>query len=78
MEIKISKKEGFLNQLATAVLEKPEGSLTPESPLDPWDSLAVVGTIVVIDNVYGKQVNGAALFECQTVGDILKLVGEDD
>lgn len=55
------------------------GALTVDSPLnygdgEPWDSLAVVSTLAVIDEVYGVPVNGQKLSECKTAGDILKLV----
>ncbi len=56
------------------MLESPE-PLTRDSLLDPWDSLAVVGTIVIIDDVFGKSVNGRDLMACVTAGDILRLVG---
>ena len=75
-----SKQEQFLTGLAQ-VLET-DGALTAESPLtygngDQWDSLAVVSTLAVIDEVYGKSVNGQALSKCATVVDVLKLVGDE-
>lgn len=75
----MNRQEEFLKGLAL-VLEA-DGALTPNSPLqygngDSWDSLAVVSTLAVIDEVYGVAVNGQKLSECKVVGDILKLVGE--
>lgn len=61
-----------MEALAKTVLECD--AITEDSPLDPWDSLAVVSTIAVIDDVYGKFVDGKALMACQTAGDILRLV----
>lgn len=39
-----------------------------------WDSLAVVSTIALVDDCFGVSLNGQALAECQTVGDIEALV----
>lgn len=63
----------FLKALGKDVLESPN-EITADTVLDPWDSLAVVSTIVVIDDVFGKSVNGKALMACVTAGDILALV----
>ena len=41
---------------------------------DSWDSLAIVSTIALIDDVYDIQVRPEKLSECQTVGDIEALV----
>lgn len=62
-----------------------DGALSPDSPLrygngDPWDSLAVVSTLAVIDEVCAKPVNGQALSKCCTAADVINLagVGEND
>lgn len=39
-----------------------------------WDSLAVVSTIALIDEVFDVTVHPERLSECKTVGDIEKLV----
>ena len=39
-----------------------------------WDSLAVVSTIALIDEVYGELVDGAALGKCVVVSDIQALI----
>jgi acyl carrier protein len=49
----------------TSDLELAEGS---------WDSLAVVSTIALIDDVYDIQVHPNGIAECKTVGDLEKLV----
>jgi acyl carrier protein len=41
-----------------------------------WDSLAVVSTIALIDDVYDVTVHPNAISECKTVGDIEKLIAE--
>lgn len=35
-----------------------------------WDSLAIVSTLALIDECYGRLVEGAALGECRTVADL--------
>jgi acyl carrier protein len=35
-----------------------------------WDSMAIVSTIALIDEVYDEAVDADALGNCQTVGDI--------
>lgn len=74
--LSVSKKDEFLKALAITVLEC-EPTLTPESPLNPWDSLAIISTIAVIDDIYGTFVSGRALGECVTVADLLKLLPND-
>ena len=39
-----------------------------------WDSLAIVSTIALIDECYNEMVDGRALFNCVTVGDIEALI----
>lgn len=42
-----------------------------------WDSLAVVSTIALIDDVYDIQVHPNGIAECKTVGDLEKLVATE-
>ena len=41
-----------------------------------WDSLAVVSTIALIDDVFGLTVHPNKLGQCETVADIEKLIDE--
>lgn len=50
----------------------PEGFSTT-STLEPWDSLCVVLTLNLIDEQFGKIVDGGALSKCVTAGDVLKI-----
>lgn len=68
--------EGFRSGLADA-LEIEPSQLTSGYRLadsDMWDSMTVVTVIALIDEHYGKSVEGQALAECETVGDIETLV----
>ncbi len=69
--------EPFLSDLAE-VMETDPGELTAEFPLDDtnWDSLALVSTIALLEEHFHLTVPGDALRECQSVGDLLKLVAE--
>ena len=61
------------------ILEVEPGEVTSALELDEgvWDSLAIVSTIALIDEVYDRTVSADALSECRTIGDIEKLVGSD-
>lgn len=39
-----------------------------------WDSLAVVSTILVIDELFDVLVEGQTLVNCETIGDMEKLI----
>ena len=45
---------------------------------DAWDSLAIVSTIALIDEVYDKAVDIQLLQECKTVGDVEDLISKTD
>ncbi len=45
---------------------------------EAWDSLAVVSTIALIDEVYDKAVDIQLLQDCKTVGDIENLINKTD
>lgn len=61
------------------ILEIDTQDVTPELELtgENWDSLAVVSTIALIDDVYDVMVNPESLAECKSVGDIEKLVASE-
>ena len=58
------------------ILEIEPDEVTSELSLQDhaWDSLAIVSTIALIDEVYGVAVSPNALLECETIADIEKLV----
>ena len=57
------------------VLEVDAGELEDGFELgELWDSLAVVSTLALIDEVHDVSVSAEDLAECKTVGDINKLV----
>ena len=68
----------FYDELAE-ILEIEADQISPDLRLDetPWDSLAVVSTIALIDELYDVAVSADALNKCETVGDIEKLVARE-
>lgn len=58
------------------ILEVEVGEVSSDLALDEgnWDSLAIVSTIALIDEVYDKTISGEALENCRTVGDLEKAV----
>jgi len=66
-----SKKAGLAEILEVT-------TVTPETTLDQsdnWDSMSVVMTVALLDDVAGAQVDGVALSECETVAEVLALAG---
>ncbi len=60
------------------ILEVDEAEVTPELELgETWDSLAIVSTIALIDDVHDIQVRPEKLADCKTVGDIEALVSAE-
>ena len=41
--------------------------------LDPWDSLNVMQTVVLIDDCYHKVIHGGHIVNAKTVADIIKV-----
>lgn len=59
------------------IFEVEVQELGPDSLLADhgWDSLAIVSTIALFDELYGKEVDIQSLTSCETVGDLQKLAG---
>ena len=67
----------FIEDLA-AILEVEPEELHADFPFtrDNWNSLAIVSTIVLIDEQFGVAVEGEKLRECPSVGSLWKLIQE--
>ena len=61
------------------ILEVDEDQINSDLQLEEgsWDSLAVVSTIALIDDVYDIQVHPNGIAECKTVGDLEKLIADE-
>jgi acyl carrier protein len=70
--------QSFLEQLAVT-LNLPGGSLSAETRLEDipnWDSLAVLTTLALIDEVFEVQMSGQVLSACDTLDDLCKAIEE--
>jgi acyl carrier protein len=61
------------------ILEVDASEIGPDYPLgEAWDSLAIVSTIALIDELYDRAVSPDALGGCTTVGEIEALATAAD
>lgn len=60
------------------IFEVPESEIGPQFDLvaHNWDSLAIVSTIALIDEVFGEMIDGASLGKAATVADLEVLVAK--
>tara|TARA_B100000941_G_C28334642_1_gene463436 strand:- start:512 stop:757 length:246 start_codon:yes stop_codon:yes gene_type:complete len=60
----------------SSVIGVERSSISNNSRLDEleWDSMALISTMALIDEIFGTVVSGDKLTECKTIGDILALV----
>ena len=65
--------EEFSSLLGVEKIEISKNSIL--SDLE-WDSMALLSTMALIDEIFGIVVSGDQLTECVTVGDILMLLKE--
>ena len=57
------------------ILEVDPAEINAEFELgEVWDSLAIVSTIALIDELYDRSVSPDQLGECTTLGEVEKLV----
>jgi acyl carrier protein len=64
----------FFERMAE-ILEVPPGAVSADFRLaeGQWDSVAVMSTIALIDELSGAAVSGEQMNACATVGDLLEL-----
>jgi acyl carrier protein len=69
--------EKFIKGMAE-ILETSSERISLEFRLNggdaPWDSLAIVSTIALIDEIFDLTVDGTMLSNCETVDQIIKLI----
>lgn len=68
-------KDKFLEDLA-AILEVEPCDLNDEFPLttDNWDSLAIVASVVLIDEQFAVSIRGETLRNCTKVGELWQAI----
>lgn len=67
-------REAILSGLSD-ILEVPVTADTVLGGDAPWDSLAIVCTIALLDEKAGVSVSGQQLADCKTAADVLQLAG---
>jgi acyl carrier protein len=60
------------------VLEIDPSTIGPKLKLHEhgWDSLAVISTIAIVDELFNVTLDGSALSKCTTVADIEALIAQ--
>lgn len=70
-------REEFILELEDIMCAE-EGSLNEKdrlSELEDWDSLAIISFIAMVDKKLAKKVDIPSIKSCQTVEDLIKIVG---
>lgn len=67
--------EAILKGLAEVLEVEAVTPATVLAEAGAWDSLAIVATMALLDDVAGVQTTGAKLAACRTVADVLALAG---
>lgn len=65
----------FFNGMAD-ILEIDADKISPQLNLADyaWDSLAIISTIALVDDLFDQMLDGQALAQCVTLGDVLALI----
>ncbi len=66
----------FIGKFAEALDIEDVSGLTLETEfrnLDEWNSIAIVNVIVLMDEVFDKQISNTEIRKCITIGDIFNL-----
>jgi acyl carrier protein len=60
------------------IFEVDESEMTDGYALsaDNWNSLAIVSTIALGDELYGVVLNGQGLSKCKTLGDVAAMIAK--
>ncbi len=61
------------------IFEIDESAIQPDMVLtaDNWNSLAIVSTIALADDLYSVLLSGQALSKCKTLGDVTMLIAKE-
>lgn len=65
----------FFNGMAD-ILEIDADKIGPQLNLGDyaWDSLAIISTIALVDDLFDQMLDGQALAQCVTMADVLALI----
>lgn len=70
-------RDEFITEIED-IISADEGTLRVNSVLiglEDWDSLAIISFIAMADKKLGKKADVTSIKECQTVEDLMKIVG---
>ena len=70
-------REEFIVEIED-IISADEGTLSIESKLgelEDWDSLAIISFIAMVDKKLSKKVDVASIKGCQTIEDLMNIVG---
>lgn len=61
------------------IFEVDESEIAPTARLEAfnWDSLAIISTIALVDEIHGVLLDGQALAKSETVADIEALIAKE-
>jgi acyl carrier protein len=65
----------FFNGMAD-ILEIDASKVVPELKLADyaWDSLAIISTIALVDDLFDQMLDGQSLAQCNTIADVSALI----
>ena len=71
-----SEKLDIFYEDFSSLLGIDKSSISNESKLSDldWDSMALISTMALLDEVFGIVVSGDELTKCKTIGNIISLV----
>jgi acyl carrier protein len=64
----------FIAQWSDALELEGVNDIAFEIPEGRWDSVAIITTIALVDEVYGKVLDGKALADIKTLSDLMTLI----
>lgn len=69
--------ENFISNLLELFDEKPSITVDRDTvfkEIPGWDSLVALSLIVMVSNNYGKSIDGEAVRNCITIGDLFGVI----
>jgi acyl carrier protein len=74
----IVRQDLFFKQLEEALrMSRPIEESDRLQDLEGWDSIGALSVIALVDETFGVTLDVEKLWECQTVGDLVRLVQKD-
>ena len=73
----LEKKETFFNEFAN-LLDVERSNLSENTLFNDleWDSMAVISTIALIDEIFDIVISGDELLNCSSISDVFSLLND--